>query len=126
VVGFIGVLLIVYPNATGHEGHARSLLGVGVGVMAAFTGACAQIAVRALRHDPATTTVFYVNFLLVAALLSLPFGWHWPRSLVDWGLLSIIGFVGALSPACRFARVTAWPTPRPSRPSIICSFSGPW
>ena len=98
IVGFIGVLLIVYPSATGHDGHARSLLGVGVGILAAFSGACSQIVVRALRHDPATTTVFYVSIALIAAaLLTAPFGWFWPHSLADWGLLSIVGVVGGLA-----------------------------
>ena len=96
-VGFIGVLLIVYPHATG-DAHSRSLLGVGVALLSAICGAWAQISVRALRFDPATTTVFYLSLIQMAvALLTLPFGWHWPRDLTDWGLLISVGSIAALS-----------------------------
>ena len=109
VIGFLGVLLVVQPHAAGSAGHPNALLGVGVGILSAFGVAMAQLAVRALRAEPATTTVFYFTlFLSAASLLSLPFGWSWPRTPADAALLITTGLVGgvaqlALTHSYRFA-----------------------
>jgi len=96
--GFIGVLLIVYPHATIGLTDPKSLYGVGLGILSAFGVAWAQISVRALREEPAITTVFYLSVCLTfVSLLTLPFGWHWPRNLNEFMLLCAVGLIGGLA-----------------------------
>ena len=98
VIGFIGVLLIVEPHATGASGSPHAVLGVALGILSAFGVALAQLAIRALRDEPAMTTVFYFGMILSAgSLLTLPFGWQWPRSSIDALLLVSIGLVGGFA-----------------------------
>jgi drug/metabolite transporter (DMT)-like permease len=97
LIGFCGVLLIVQPHASNSAAHPQALLGVGIGVISAFCVALAQLSVRALREEPALTTVFYFGLILtVASVLTLPFGWVAPRNLGDPLLLMGMGIIGGI------------------------------
>jgi drug/metabolite transporter (DMT)-like permease len=98
IIGFVGVLLIVEPYAAGSAGESHALLGVAIGILSAFCVALAQLSVRALREEPAPTTVFYFGlFMAGGSLLSLPFGWHGPLSGSDAVLLVLTGLIGGLA-----------------------------
>lgn len=98
VIGFIGVLLIIQPHASAGTDDPRALWGIGLGILSAFCVALAQLSVRALREEPATTTVFYFTlFLIAASLLTLPFGWVWPRTPADALLLFSVGIIGGIA-----------------------------
>jgi drug/metabolite transporter (DMT)-like permease len=97
VIGFIGVLVIVGPEA-------RMASGATIGVMFALTSAAlAAVAMIFLRrmsaHEHSTAIAFY--FMLTAAAVSiftLPLGWNVPTGGEGWILLGcgLSGGVGQL------------------------------
>lgn len=97
VIGFIGVLVIVGPEA-------RMASGATIGVMFALTSAAlAAVAMIFLRrmsaHEHSTAIAFY--FMLTAAacsLFTLPLGWNLPTGGEAWILLGcgLSGGVGQL------------------------------
>lgn len=97
VIGFIGVLVIVGPEA-------RMASGATIGVMYALTSAAlAAVAMIFLRrmsaHEHSTAIAFY--FMLTAAvigLFTLPFGWNMPTGPEGWVLIAsgVAGGIGQL------------------------------
>ena len=97
VIGFIGVLVIVGPEA-------RMASGATIGVMFALASAAlAAVAMIFLRrmsaHEHSTAIAFY--FMLTAAVVSLftlPLGWNVPTGREGWILLGcgLAGGVGQL------------------------------
>jgi len=97
VIGFIGVLVIVGPEA-------RMASGATIGVMFALASAAlAAVAMIFLRrmsaHEHSTAIAFY--FMLTAAVVSLftlPLGWNVPTGREGWILLGcgLSGGVGQL------------------------------
>ncbi len=97
VIGFVGVLVIVGPEA-------RMASGATIGVMFALTSAAlAAVAMIFLRrmsaHEHSTAIAFY--FMLTAAIVSLftlPLGWNFPTGQEGWILLAcgLSGGVGQL------------------------------
>jgi len=101
VIGFCGVLMIVQPHTANSAAHPHAVFGVALGILSAFCVALAQLSVRALRGEPAVTTVFYLGlFLTVVSLLTLPFGWLMPRNWGDAALFVTAGLVGGLGQLC--------------------------
>lgn len=101
LVGLVGVLVILYPRLTvlaGGELADREALGAVLVVLAAFCVATTQVLVRGMVATETTAAiVFYFSVTAaLAALLTLPFGWVWPKwssflALVGIGLLGGIG-----------------------------------
>lgn len=89
IVGFVGVLVIVRPDA-----------GLDVTQLIVVAGtvlyALAMIMVRRLSDtEPSATIVFFFTVagtLMMTALL--PFGWVTPASALDWSLLVAVGLIG--------------------------------
>lgn len=88
-VGFVGVLIIVRPDADVVNWGALLVLG------ATFFFALYQIATRALAPtDPAVTTLFYTALVgTVATSLIVPFFWVTP-TVADVGLMVLAGVAG--------------------------------
>ena len=110
IVGFIGVMVMIWPRlgelstVSGSEGF-----GVLVSLGAAFMMAFAVITVRLLaRTEHTMTIVFYFHVSCsVAALATVPWGWVWPEPEV-WAMLIGAGLFGgfgqiALTHSYRYA-----------------------
>jgi drug/metabolite transporter (DMT)-like permease len=98
LAGFAGVLLIAMPHVGESSPGGHALLGFVFGITAAVAIAFVQLALRALRDEPAATTVFY--FTLIVTLtsgLTLPFAFRWPDNWQDAVLLLMTGVVGGLT-----------------------------
>lgn len=76
VIGFLGVILVAKPS-----GDELPILGVTVGLAAAFTTALVQIYLRDLgRTESTMTTVFHFMFWgTVSTAVCLPFVWTGPK-----------------------------------------------
>lgn len=99
-VGFIGVLMMVWPHLGGGSGGAQAL-----GAIFALLGAlCSAFAMNFIRlmsrpgdgHEPGTTIAFYFQATAAAmGALTLPFVWVTP-SWGELGLLIAIGVCGGM------------------------------
>jgi drug/metabolite transporter (DMT)-like permease len=90
LVGFAGMLVVVRP------GSQLDPVGVGLGLLTAFTFALFQISTRRVAHDDPLTTNYYGGLFGTAALtLALPWFWVTP-DLPFWGWLLLVstGFTG--------------------------------
>jgi drug/metabolite transporter (DMT)-like permease len=100
-IGLAGVLVIISGYFLPQLGEPeRSVLGVGLALAAALTGALAATYTRMLtRYEAAATIVTYFSALCaVFGLATLPFGWQWPTAadalaLVAAGICGGIGQV---------------------------------
>lgn len=90
LVGFAGMLVVVRPGAQ------LDPVGVGLGLLTAFTFALFQISTRRVAHDDPLTTNYYGGlFGTVALTLALPWFWVTPDlSFGQWVLLLSTGFTG--------------------------------
>ncbi|MEM8793130.1 MAG: DMT family transporter [Pseudomonadota bacterium] len=99
VIGFCGVMVMIWPRlgGTGGEVTAEEGFGVLVALAAAFMMAFAVITVRLLaRTEHTMAIVFYFHVCCsLAALVTVPWGWVWP-DLATWGLLIGAGLFGGL------------------------------
>ena len=100
-VGFVGVVVILWPRFTilrsGGIGDA-AMLGAALALASAFFSAFAAIYVRKLTRTESTgAIVFYfsLNASLLALAVSLPFGWVAP-DLSTAGLLVLMGLLGGV------------------------------
>jgi drug/metabolite transporter (DMT)-like permease len=100
LLGFIGILLILWPQLELIEHlplETPQLSGAVAALLSAFFAASAMILVRRLiRHEPTTTIVVYfsINSSLIG-LLTLPLGWAWPNA-TELGLLVLSGLFGGV------------------------------
>lgn len=101
-VGIIGVAIIVWPRLTVFSGGGGASSVLAVGAVAALVGsvfgAFATMQVRNLvQTERSATIVLYFSITSsVAGLLTLPFGWVWPRPeqaalLISAGIAGGIG-----------------------------------
>ncbi len=109
-VGFIGVLIMLYPQLGG--GEDRSMLGVGLALVSALGAALAQVQVRQMTATETTSSIvlYFTIFCAVFSLATIPFGWVMPQG-VDWALLIAIGVLGGagqllLTQSYRFAQAS--------------------
>lgn len=95
-VGFIGVLVITQPGLAGF--HAAMLLSLA----GAFIYAAGNIITRILsRHDPSTTTFFFVGAVGTVVLTPVvPFVWEWPTHLSSLFWMLLMGGSGAVGHWC--------------------------
>ena len=96
VVGFIGVIVMLWPHLDvaqfSAEGAAAqaAMLGAVFALIGAFFNAGAVIQTRRLTDTETTSSiVFYFSLICaLAGLATLPFGWLWPTG---WQLAALIG-----------------------------------
>ena len=98
VIGFIGVIVMLWPHfdASHFAGVASAAAALGslFALLAAIFNAGAVIQTRRLTASETTSSiVFYFSLICaLAGLATLPFGWHWPTvpelvALISTGLL---------------------------------------
>jgi len=98
-VGFVGILVILWPRLTlldrGLDDVA--LLGASLALGGAFVSAIASITVRTMTKTESTSAIVLYLALIGSSmsLLSLPFGWVMP-GWRDAGLLVAIGLLGGI------------------------------
>jgi drug/metabolite transporter (DMT)-like permease len=97
VAGFVGVLIMIYPNL----GGAAVSAGTALGTLSAIAGALAvAVAMTQVRHLSRTETtaslVFYFSIVSsLCGLLTLPWGWAVPsNSELIW--MIAVGFLGGI------------------------------
>ncbi len=92
IVGFIGAMIIIQP------GFGTFHWAAPLGLVTATCFAFYAIATRMLSgRDSPATTIFYTALAgAVVMSAAAPFFWIWP-SLEAWGLLALLGFLGAVS-----------------------------
>jgi len=88
-LGFIGVVVLVWPDLSEGAGPGR-LTGYVIGLIAAALSALALIMVRSLNRteSPGAIALYFVLASMIGALLTLPLGWVFPDG---WTLLFLIG-----------------------------------
>jgi drug/metabolite transporter (DMT)-like permease len=100
-VGFVGILVILWPRFTVFvEGDAQgtAFLGTMLALLAAFCGANAAILIRSMaRSETTASIVFYfaLSASVLSAVVSLPFGWVLPDP-GEAALLIAIGLFGGV------------------------------
>lgn len=102
-VGFVGILIILWPRLTlfgGDSGEDLAFFGASLALASAVASSFAAVFIRALTRTEATgAIVFYfaLNSSLLA-LLSLPFGWIVPSTgtAILLALAGLLGGVGQI------------------------------
>ena len=99
-VGFIGVLVMIYPNLGGAARSSGVALGVLLAVVGAFTVAIAMTQVRHLsRTETTASLVFYFSIVCsLCGLVTIFWGWKVPTPAeLGWMLaMGCLGGVGQL------------------------------
>ena len=95
MVGFVGVLVMLFPQFSG--GADRSALGIGLALAGAFGGALAQVQVRQMTRTETTSSIvlYFTLFCGVFSLFTAPFGWAMP-SLSEALVLAGVGVLGGV------------------------------
>jgi len=102
IVGFVGVLVMLWPylhvGTLIAAGATANTIGAACAITAAFTNAGATIQTRRLTDSETTASiVFYFSLICaLAGLISLPFAWHAPNP-TELAALTSIGLIGGLS-----------------------------
>ncbi|MBA3516489.1 MAG: DMT family transporter [Rhizobiales bacterium] len=100
-VGFVGIVVILWPRFTLLSRGAledAALLGAVLALVSAFCSAFAAVFVRSLAQTESTgAIVFYFSLIasLMAVAVSLPFGWVAPNA-TDATLLVLMGLLGGV------------------------------
>lgn len=83
VIGFAGVLVLVWPELGGAGLGSSRLAGMALGIVSALLSALALIMVRKLNatESPGAIALYFVLASIVGALCTLPFGWVKPEGL---------------------------------------------
>ncbi|MEM6385611.1 MAG: DMT family transporter [Pseudomonadota bacterium] len=112
VLGFVGVIVLVWPELEGSSGSTQRLVGFVIGLGSAMLTALALNLVRSLNRteSPGAIALYFVLASMLGALLTLPLGWIMPepKTLV---LLMAAGFFGgfahiAMTLAFRYAEAS--------------------
>lgn len=102
IIGFIGVLIVSWPNMTlfwaGEDVEIDLALGVAAALAAAAMSAIAMLLVRYLVHTEKTPTIvlWFSITATVLSLLSVPFGWE-PLSFQQCSFLIAAGVCGGIA-----------------------------
>ena len=97
--GFSGIVLMLVPHFGDHTALTWTMtIGLGLAFINAFTSGGATIQIRRLTATETTSSIVILMTLLVmvASLVTLPFGWRMPVSWFDWAVLFGIGMSGGL------------------------------
>jgi drug/metabolite transporter (DMT)-like permease len=102
VVGFLGVLLMLRPSATGEMGWpAAAALASALLIASTITG------MKVMTRDHTTMTLMAWSAVL-GFILSIPpalFVWRWPEP-IDLALLAAMGVLGTITQACYIKGMT--------------------
>jgi len=112
LVGFVGVIVMVWPDLGGAGSDSARLLGIGLGLVSAVLSALALIMVRSLNQteSPGAIAMYFVVASMVGALCTLPWGWIIPDAqttalLIGAGLFGGFGHI-ALTLSFRYAEAS--------------------
>lgn len=80
VLGFAGVVVLVWPELDGGSADRERLLGYIIGLVSAVLSALALVMVRNLNRteSPGAIALYFVLASMLGALLTLPWGWVSP------------------------------------------------
>jgi drug/metabolite transporter (DMT)-like permease len=112
-VGFIGIVVILWPRFTvfvGSDAQGTAFFGTMIALFGAFCGALAAILIRSMTHSESTATIvfyFTLSSTVLSLAVSLPLGWVVPSAdaaalLVAIGLLGGVGQI-LMTAAYRYA-----------------------
>lgn len=111
-LGFLGVVVLVWPELFGGGGEGSRLLGYGLGLASAILTALALITVRSLNktESPGAIALYFVLASLLGALATVPWGWVAPDArtigaLVGAGFFGGFGHI-AMTLAFRYAEAS--------------------
>ncbi len=99
IIGFCGIILMLIPYFQDHAAMtASTLIGVGFAFANTFTAGGATIQIRRLTATEKTSSIVIImtSLVLLASLLTLPFGWRMPASWFDVMMFVGIGISGGL------------------------------
>jgi drug/metabolite transporter (DMT)-like permease len=90
MLGFAGVIVMVWPELGGAAPDAARLAGFAIGLLGAALTAFALIMVRSLNRteSPGAIAFYFALASIVGGLLTLPWGWVVPDS---WTLTLLVG-----------------------------------
>ena len=80
VLGFAGVLVLVWPELMAHGQEGARLTGYIIGFVAAGLSALALIMVRSLNktESPGAIALYFVLASMIGSIATLPWGWNMP------------------------------------------------
>ncbi|MEM8979628.1 MAG: DMT family transporter [Pseudomonadota bacterium] len=111
-LGFLGVVVLVWPELGAGAADRARLIGYGIGLLAAVLAAIALLMVRSLNRteSPGAIALYFVLASMLGALLTLPWGWTMPDAPTLWLLIGAGLFGGfghiALTLAFRHAEAS--------------------
>ena len=90
LLGFSGVLVLVWPELDNDTLDRSRLIGIGLGLIAAVLAAFAMIMIRSLNRteSPGAIALYFVIASMTAALVTIPWGWVMPQGNMLWFLIS--------------------------------------
>ena len=106
VLGFAGVLALVWPDLGGGAGGPR-LIGYALGIATAALTAAALLMVRSLARSgesPGAIAIYFVLVSMAGGLLTLPFGWV----ATDARALALLILAGLFGGAAHIAMTLAF------------------
>ena len=111
-VGFIGVIVLVWPELSNGSSESTRLWGGGLALVSAVLSALALIMVRSLNktESPGAIAMYFVIASMIGALCTLPWGWVVPdvpttAMLIGAGLFGGFGHI-ALTLSFRYAEAS--------------------
>lgn len=112
VLGFAGVIVLVWPELDGGSTDQERLIGYSFGVAAAVLSALALIMVRNLNRteSPGAIALYFVLASALGSMLTIPWGWVMPETgamalLVGAGLFGGFAHI-AMTMAFRYAEAS--------------------
>lgn len=111
-LGFLGVIVLVWPELDGGSADRSRLIGYGIGLASATLSALALIMVRSLNktESPGAIALYFVLTSMLGALLTIPWGWIMPEGLTLLLLIAAGLFGGfahiAMTLAFRYAEAS--------------------
>lgn len=112
ILGFIGVVVLVWPELTAPGQEDRRLSGYIIGLGAAALSALAVIMVRSLNktESPGAIALYFVLASMIGGIATLPWGWIAPNGQTLWFLI-LSGLFGgfahiAMTLAFRYAEAS--------------------
>ena len=112
VLGFLGVVVLVWPELNGQAGDISRLIGYVIGLASAVLSALALMMVRSLNktESPGAIALYFVVASMMGAMLTIPWGWVMPEGkmlmfLIGAGLFGGFGHI-AMTLAFRYAEAS--------------------
>lgn len=111
-LGFIGVVVLVWPELQTSEAGSARLFGFALGLASAILTALALIMVRSLNktESPGAIALYFVLASMIGGLVTIPWGWVMPDTtalllLIGAGLFGGFAHI-AMTMAFRFAEAS--------------------